>query len=388
MSEYQYYAFQAIDRPLSEADMRWLRSLSTRAQITTTSFVNVYHWGDFRGDPDELMARCFDAFISVTNWGYRRFTLRLPRASFDSAQAKLYGHRDGARLRPRKDFVLLDFDRGDEPGDWEDWDDGSGWMASLSPLRGDLLDGDWRCLYLTWLRGVEIGSLRATAKEPRVPAGLKELSAPLRALVEFMRVDTELITVAAERSAPCSTSEPSAASLEKWVRSLSPGEKDGLLLKIARGDEPNPRRSLLRNFREASRGSHTAAEESDSAPPRTVGGISEAWQQRVREKERRAAEEARKERERQARAEARAREKHLKGVASRAASIWKEVSVCIAKRTPKGCDRAVELLSDLRDAAAMTDQTGEFERWLSDLREQHAGKPSLIRRLDDAGFDG
>lgn len=51
--------------------MRWLRGLSTRAQITTTSFVNVYHWGDFRGDPVKLMERCFDAFVYVTNWGYR-----------------------------------------------------------------------------------------------------------------------------------------------------------------------------------------------------------------------------------------------------------------------------------------------------------------------------
>ena len=48
MSEYQYYGSQAIDRPLSGDDMRWLRGLSTRAQITTTSFVNVYNWGDWR----------------------------------------------------------------------------------------------------------------------------------------------------------------------------------------------------------------------------------------------------------------------------------------------------------------------------------------------------
>lgn len=33
MSEYQYYEFLAIDRPLSPADKRWLRTLSTRAEI-------------------------------------------------------------------------------------------------------------------------------------------------------------------------------------------------------------------------------------------------------------------------------------------------------------------------------------------------------------------
>jgi hypothetical protein len=40
MSEYQYYEFQAIDRPLSRQDREVLRSLSSRARITATSFVN------------------------------------------------------------------------------------------------------------------------------------------------------------------------------------------------------------------------------------------------------------------------------------------------------------------------------------------------------------
>lgn len=35
MSEYQYDEFQAIDRPLAEADMRALRALSTRAAFVT-----------------------------------------------------------------------------------------------------------------------------------------------------------------------------------------------------------------------------------------------------------------------------------------------------------------------------------------------------------------
>ncbi len=40
VSEYQYYKFQAIDRPLTEKQMEELRSYSTRATITRTSFVN------------------------------------------------------------------------------------------------------------------------------------------------------------------------------------------------------------------------------------------------------------------------------------------------------------------------------------------------------------
>jgi hypothetical protein len=49
MSEYQYYEFKAVDKPLTEKDMQALRNLSTRARITPTSFVNEYNWGDFKG---------------------------------------------------------------------------------------------------------------------------------------------------------------------------------------------------------------------------------------------------------------------------------------------------------------------------------------------------
>lgn len=57
MSEYQYYEFLAIDNPLDERQRAELRVLSTRTRITATSFVNEYHWGDFRGNPDALMER-------------------------------------------------------------------------------------------------------------------------------------------------------------------------------------------------------------------------------------------------------------------------------------------------------------------------------------------
>jgi hypothetical protein len=51
MSEYQYYEFLALDRPLDHAAQDALRSISSRARITATSFINHYEWGDLKGDP-------------------------------------------------------------------------------------------------------------------------------------------------------------------------------------------------------------------------------------------------------------------------------------------------------------------------------------------------
>jgi hypothetical protein len=79
MSEYQYYEFQAIDQPLTDEQQRALRAISTRAQITATSFTNEYHWGDLKADPKKLLWQYFDAFLYVANWGSHWLSFRMPR---------------------------------------------------------------------------------------------------------------------------------------------------------------------------------------------------------------------------------------------------------------------------------------------------------------------
>lgn len=79
MSEYQYYEFQCVDRPLTPAEQQMLRDLSSRARVTSTSFSNHYEWGDFRGQPDKLMESCFDLHLYVSNWGTRRLMIRGPK---------------------------------------------------------------------------------------------------------------------------------------------------------------------------------------------------------------------------------------------------------------------------------------------------------------------
>ena len=104
MSEHQYYEFQAVDRPLGEADRKALRELSSRAQITATSFTNTYNFGDFRGDPAKLMQRWFDLHLYLANWGTRRLMMRMPERLVDrratrrvSARGRLGRARGGAR---------------------------------------------------------------------------------------------------------------------------------------------------------------------------------------------------------------------------------------------------------------------------------------------------
>ncbi|HEV8566422.1 MAG TPA: hypothetical protein VGQ92_04890, partial [Actinoplanes sp.] len=142
MSEYQYYEFVAVDRPLTPAQQGELRTLSTRARITASSFVNDYQWGDLKGDPRVWMERYFDAHLYLANWGTHRVALRLPRRLLDPDTAAAYCVGESAHSWATGEHVILDLNSEDDDGDWEY--DGEGHLASIVPVRAELAAGDTR----------------------------------------------------------------------------------------------------------------------------------------------------------------------------------------------------------------------------------------------------
>lgn len=117
MSEYQYYEFLAIDRPLDAKQMAALRMLSTRAEITSTRFTNVYHWGDFKGSPEKLMERYFDAHVYVANWGTHILMLRLPKAVLSKETLAPYCVDEGLRGWTKGEHLIIEWRRDGEPPD-------------------------------------------------------------------------------------------------------------------------------------------------------------------------------------------------------------------------------------------------------------------------------
>jgi hypothetical protein len=262
-------------------------------------------------------------------------------------------------------------------------------MASLAPLRSELLDGDWRSLYLAWLLNVQFDALEADVREPPVPPGLAALSAPGEALVDFLHVDRVLLTVAAEQSPPLAAAAASECDWRVLLRDVSAAEKDELLLQFLSHDDAATRQALRKQLRE--RGKRPAAEPDPDQhrrvpAGRTVGELAAEWRCRVLLAQQRAAAAAARERARVAEEQARARRERLMRVAARAAAIWSEVDSLIETRTPKGYDQAVALLTDLRDAAALQERADSVSARLHELRAAHTSKPSLIRRLNAANL--
>jgi hypothetical protein len=385
MSEYQYYQFQAVDRPLTDRQMKELRAISTRAEITPTSFVNAYHWGSLKADPFKLVQRYFDAHLYVANWGTRCLMLKVPRELVDVRTAGRYKTNETMFVRANKKDVVFVFESNDEEG--EDWDSGEGWLASLLPLRDDLMQGDLRSLYLGWLSGI---CQQSDAMEPPVPPGMGRLSGSLQALADFLRLDARLLAAAAQDDTASPPGGPSSGDLADWVARLAASEKDDLIAQLISGEEhPSHLLAPLRQrFQEAWSRANRLSSPAAAQPGRTAGQLFEAAKASAEQCHRRDTErKARAEAKRQ-RTEAAKRKAYLEELAPKAETIWRKVESLLQTTIRRDYDQAVKWLRDLRDLAqtSLPSKTKTWEERVRGLRRQHARKPSLLKRFDDAGF--
>ncbi|MFJ5219353.1 hypothetical protein ACIP98_32185 [Streptomyces sp. NPDC088354] len=380
MSEYQYYEFLALDRPLDEDEVGQVRALSTRADITATRFVNEYHWGDFKGDPTKLVERLYDAHLYYANWGSRRLLLRLPAGSLTAKEATAYAMDDALSVWTRSGQTLLDFSVSSEDGGECEFET-SYTLSAFVGLRAELAAGDLRPLYVAWLAGLTVWELAeddeenyARAVEPPVPAGLASLSGPQRALADFLGVDADLLAVAAEASRPATADVVDRTALAAFIAGLPAADKDALLVEAALGPvSPGP--GLLARYRAAV----TVPGPRDEIGRRTAAELLDtAYRRRTDRRQ--------KEQTARVRADAEAQEAGLHKVAQGTEEAWREVDGLIAQKKASAYDAAVVILGDLRALEAHAGGTADFDRRVGELRAAHRGKPSLMQRFDGMGI--
>jgi hypothetical protein len=372
MSEYQYYEFHAIDRPLSEKEQAEVGSLSSRAEVTLTHAVFTYNYGDFRGDPQRVLQKYFDAMLYLTNWGTKQLVFRLPRSFVDAKALAAYCYQDLISTSVAKDHIILDICLHDEEGGG--WVDGEGWLSSFAMLRQDILLGDYRALHLTWLKAISLEEGREEHEEllePPVPAGLKKLSAPLKTLVNFFEIDDDLIAVAAEASA--ANKDAVELDVEKQIAKLSEQERIDFLVKVARGD-PQANTLLLKKLKELAPNQREQVAPSSTLRRKASELLSAAAARLDR----------RKEQERQKADKAKI--KRLNEMAPQEPEIWKKVFDLIRTKQTKAYDEAVKLLTDLRELAQHLGRLEEYESRLGQIQQDFSSLSGLKFRLREAGL--
>jgi hypothetical protein len=235
-----------------------------------------------------------------------------------------------------------------------------------------------------WLLAVQSEDVDDDQPEPPVPAGLAHLSEALCSLREFLDIDTDLLDAAAELSPDIEAAVPSSDVLAGWIAGLPEKEKDALLLQVALGENPRSGVDLLRRFRvECAKAAPAPAPQT----LRTAGQLRAAAEERAMAKRRRDEERRKLERGRKAQRKAAERAQYLDALEKREEESWGQLENLVATKRPNDYDRAVVLLTDLRDVAERKGCSAAFQQRVRGLAERHATKSSFLRRLREAGLE-
>ncbi|KAF0219201.1 MAG: hypothetical protein FD174_2287 [Geobacteraceae bacterium] len=379
MSEYQYYEFLAIDRPLSEQEMEHMRALSSRGHITPVSFSNEYHWGNFKGDPESLMRRFYDAHVYLANWGTAVFMLRLPHAALDGKSFNAFTAKGVFEIESTPTHWLCSW----SPDESEDYDlfgleDGSGWMARLAPLREELLRGDLRSLYVGWLAAVSMGEVDEDELEPPIPDGLAPFTAAQQALAEFLEVDVDLLA-GAGMDRPVALNMAGDEQIDPWLAALPAEEMRLWVCKLLTGQGQEAEREVKSRF--------SAWRKSTADAPLEVSRrtVAELWQFAEKAKEVRLQRE-KKRREQAEAKQLKEREESLARLAGNFPKAWQAINQRVTVGSGKAYDEACQALVDLAEAYSRHASRQAFDAELRRFMAGHGQRKSLVQRLVKVGL--
>jgi len=370
MSEYQYYEWQTIDRPLTPIEKDAVSRLSSHMDaVTSTQAIVTYSWGDFKHNPRQVLLEYFDAHLYMANWGTRRLLFRFPKSVLDPQAIQPYCRKDVLTLELEGSYYILEFSLDDEEPDYE-WLEGEGMLGKLTPIREQIMQGDYRALYLSWLKAVSIEDPEEDnpETEPPIPAGLGKLDSSHQAFIEFFELDEHLVKAAAKASPPLQPA--SVAPLEKALAQLSREECENFLHQVL-NNEPQVRTALQKQLEQLAGTKPVCAGKGQ----RQAGNLFKE------------AERLEQEALRQKKAEAeRKRIKELIDLAEREEDTWRWVESLIGQKQAKPYDEATKLLVDLRDLAIYQNRLLKFQERFLAIKEEYRSRPTLMERFTRAGL--
>jgi hypothetical protein len=376
VSEYQYFAFRAVDRPLTDHELVFAREQSTRAQISRWSFENEYHYADFRGDVNGLLRHGYDVHLHYANFGIRTIAFRLP-AGLPFAKPVWSNYIGTGELTWTKDRKgaggILSLSPFHEAGELEEiWSPGD-YMDDAIEIRNGLVAGDLRALYTLWLSAAfDEQSVSPDVVEPPVPAGLADCLESCGPVLEFFGLDP-IILVAASEGAPTTSEKQTHEHLfAAWVEGLSDVESRQLLRKF-----------LIKDAAVIKAETIAAIRQSGSSSDWPTASLGRSFQDLLEKTETiRAEHEAREQKTREAAAKRQAakkeRERHnrMKEMVKEPKKWLREAEKLVDARGTANYKAAAEMLADLREAVGGDEGEKITRKHAAHLAKKH---PTLNR---------
>jgi len=382
MSEYQYHEWQTIDRVLTPQEQKDVDSLSSHIEVTASRAVVTYQWSDFRHDPKQVLLDYFDAYFYCANWGTLQLMFRFPKGLVDKEAVAPYCDGEIISFESWGNYDVLDlsfYADGYYPGD--------GWMEAergffgFIKLRDDLIDGEYRLLYLAWLCARTTGDkysyeeegyvpTNSPELEPPVPAGLNNLSPSLQYFIAVFDVNEHLVQAIAERSQ--NLSKHPEVNYRKLVSGLSRSECDEFLVELLEG-KPGTVAILRKRLTKMSPTREFSAAQDN---PCSIQKLEERAMYLEKEEKSRLTEET--------------RQRHIaemETLAQREEQAWTDVDRLIAKsrKTASVYDKATAQLEKLPQLVEFKQTRPAFQIRIQALAEKYISRNALIGRWRCAG---
>lgn len=226
MSEYQYYKFERLDGYLDAKARQALRSISSRAEISATSFQVYYTYSDLKAEPFKLMLKYFDIGFYYADWGSIDAYIKLPAGTLPDP---LLGFSiDGFHVHQSDEWQLLIFsiEEYDEYFDDEHADD---FFQYLVGLRSGLIQGDWRLVYFMWLKAFDCND--EVERVPLIQFEFDHLGEELQVFAALYDIPLALVKALAMvlNEQPSHQAKQTQFQFDTWLHNLSEAEKNTLL---------------------------------------------------------------------------------------------------------------------------------------------------------------
>jgi len=361
---------------LTPKERRKVSELSSHISVRSDSAEVTYHWGDFKHDPVSVLELYFDLFLYEANWGTQRVAFRFDGDTVDMEELSRYAMGEAITVSKKEDKVQIEawfYENWIEPACfYHDENEKIDWrLDAFEVIHRQLMEGDYRGLFLLWLKACELEPEEDSDFITSLPRGMGQLGDEHQILAEFVRVDSGVVKEAGNRSDALPKRKPQREHLEGYLNKLSAESKETYLQRLLIEDATSVQSALRRELRslggrprKASSGKTVTYDELADAARRSA----EREAQRIRE-----------EKEKQ-------RRDYLEKLGKREDEIWDRVHALVSEKNTKAYDESILLLRGLEDLWTEREDREHFLRAAQVVADEFPRLTGFRRRLEEAGM--
>ena len=373
MSEYQYYKFERLDGYLDAKARQALRAISSRAEISATSFQVYYTYSDLKAEPFELMLKYFDIGFYYADWGSIDVYIKLPAGTLPDA---LLGFSsDGLHVHENDEWQLLIFSL-EEYDEYFDDEHADEFFQHLAGLRSGLMQGDWRLVYFMWLKMFDFND--DVERVPLIQFDFEHLSEEEQAFAALYDIPLALVKALSmvlkeQTSHQAKQAKQAQFQFDTWLNNLTEVEKDTLLRALFEQGQLTRHQALALTRKEPV---NTDENYQYWLTPKVISPFIEQAQSQLQQEQ--AAALAKK-----LAIEKAEKEKALTVVYNRREHYWQQAQEQADRTCASGYDAASRYLHQLFEAYQFKADEAVFEQRFKRFVVANNSRKALLNRLSD-----